>query len=763
MRSAPQDPPASFAHDPVEDLREPAWIGGEELHEATLVASEGGATFLGLEHRVGEPTGLVRIAADGKSETLDTGGARLANPQLTPRGDPSPPAVSYESESEDGRWQVTFDGLLLDAGQGHALSHRTATGPEGESWIVWQQDRGGQWDIVACEVSAAGEREPLVLVSDSPRGDWAPDVVVTPRGDICIAWDRFDGTSFDVVARWRIGGRWQAPVVVAGGPAFQGRPRLAASPDGEVWCVYERGADRWGAPFRGKDKDWNNVTDDYGPLHRFRSTEVAVLAPDGGVSEVQPRLPQPAFVRQAKRTDKRDGVERLGVYYERPAIAFDAAGRPWVAYRHYVGIQLVTEDPTLHHRETGWRIQLRSLDSDRWSEPVAFAPHQRDGYQRLELRPVGDGVGLAWTAGRSDRRLSQAIRGQRGVAWATLDAAPPAGDSRSPGARLSARKAQPAQQVEARSAPRRPEFTGEESFELLLGDLHRHTDMSLCFPYYDGSLDDAYRYATEVAQLDFLAVTDHARDIDQGDHLSQLWSRITRAVDRHHLPAGLVTLHAFERSHGDTDHNVITLKPEVLRPHNSPLADYWAELDTDTLTIPHNPIQPKTWEIESEQLRPLIEIYQGFRDESSTSQAHRGLLHGQRFGFIGSSDHLSTSASYAGVWTTDRSREGIVRALQARRTFAATEPMRLVFRFEEHWMGDRIRVSDAPRLYWSVEGNFPVATIQLVVNGEVAYNARRAEGLYALDLPAGEESSVYLVAALTNGARAWSSPLFISL
>ena len=39
------------------------------------------------------------------------------------------------------------------------------------------------------------------------------------------------------------------------------------------------------------------------------------------------------------------------------------------------------------------------------------------------------------------------------------------------------------------------------NYELYMGDLHRHTDLSLCRVYYDGTLEDAYRYAIEAGEL----------------------------------------------------------------------------------------------------------------------------------------------------------------------------------------------------------------------------------------------------------------------
>ena len=156
-----------------------------------------------------------------------------------------------------------------------------------------------------------------------------------------------------------------------------------------------------------------------------------------------------------------------------------------------------------------------------------------------------------------------------------------------------------------------------QKYQLFFGDLHRHTDLSLCRVPFDGTIEDAYRYAIEVARLDFLGITDHSRDIALGNALSQLWWRSRKEVYRHQLKPTFFPFYAYERSHGNTaDHNVISLRGDMLRPHTYPIPKFWKELDLDTITIPHQPIRRDTWSYQHDALRPLVEIYQGCRDTS---------------------------------------------------------------------------------------------------------------------------------------------------
>ncbi len=305
---------------------------------------------------------------------------------------------------------------------------------------------------------------------------------------------------------------------------------------------------------------------------------------------------------------------------------------------------------------------------------------------------------------------------------------------------------------------------------MFFGDLHRHTDLSLCRVPLDGTIDDAYRYATEVARLDFLGITDHTRDIAQGNPLSQLWWRCRKEVLRHQLgpPANATFLpfYSYERSHGNTaDHNVISLRPDMLRPFTYPVPEFWKELDSDTITIPHQPIRRDTWAYQDDKLRPLVEIFQGCRDNSIEADVHQGLALGYRLGFIASSDHMSTSASYACVWAEQASRESIFRALQARRTYAATDRIRLLVTAGEHWMGEAISADSMPELRLEAHGTAPIETVNLVQDGIVIESLTPSERVIELRRQPRVTGPHYFYFHLVqeDGNEAWSSPIWVDV
>ena len=755
-----------------------ALLDGPELYAPDLIRWGGGLWLTWLEFVPGKGDHLWvgRRGEDGwdQRERVSAEPGRYARPTLTVDAGGAL-HLSYEAQPAEGApWRVVQRTRLgkkryseerpVSLGTGNAVRHRVAAGHGGGLWFVWQEDRGGQWDVVCRALDVPGQPGGEEVMSASPRGDWSPSVAVGPDGAVCVAWDGHGGGSFDVFARWRTGsdeGEWGPVHAVARGPAFQGRPQLAADSGGRTWLLWEEGAEGWGAPYRSVEGLWNNATDASGPVHRLRRLRLGVLGRDGALAAPREPLPMPSLDRARTRTDARPGVRDLGVFYERGELCVDGRDRPWVVYRHYDEPQLGRAEPVVHHVEEGWRLYARCLGAEGWSELTGFDVPQRDGLQRLAAAAGADGVHAAWTTGRTDRREDPR---PRGVAFAR--AAEPRGER--PGDALLAAPA-PAGAPELEPLPARTEAAevGGERYELFFGDLHRHTDLSLCFPFLDGSVEDAYRYATEVARLDFLGITDHTRDVDRGDVQSQLWWRCAKEVGRHSLGGSFFPYFAFERSHRDTDHNVISLRSDVLRNFPPPLPDYWSEIGGDTFTIPHNPLIGRLWEHHDDAKRPLLEIYQGCRDASLQEGAHRGLDRGYHLGFIASSDHLSTGASFACVWAPRADREAIFRSMKARRTYAATDRIRLVFRSGGHWMGERFASDSAPSFQVEVQGTAALDRMDCYWDGELAESRADLGGGVELKTtwsPRFEltgEHYAYVHVVQADGNQAWSSPIWV--
>ncbi|MFC1734664.1 hypothetical protein ACFL1X_01005 [Candidatus Hydrogenedentota bacterium] len=765
-----------FVYDPPDQSITSTLLDGENSYDCDIVIRNDQLWLTWLEFVPGEGDCLCVGTRKndkwvGKTRVTQLAG-KYAKPTLT-KNSFNGLWLSYERmDPKKQQWDVfvqeVFEDLSfgptakISEGRTNNINHSIAAATKGGAWFVWQADCGGQFDIQARR--AEGLADGIVLgntqtVSSSRWGDWRPDVAVTSNSNVCVVWDAYDGDSFNVLARWLVKGVWRDTVVVADGPEFQARAKLASTDKDRVWATWEEGGVNWGKTYRSDTKFWNKASDKKGPLHRMRKLSVAVLTADG-MSRPAKSLPMQSFEQGVNRPKGRDDARQLGVFYERPEITVDEQHRPWIVYRHFYRPQVGQKGAIVHHKERGWRLYALRYDGQEWSKLYAFDALQRDGMQRLSVTPTSDGIAAAWSTGRTDRRKAP---NPRGIATAFVHSE----SQTSPLHLAPVAPMKVAVSKKRTDSPPSAVTLNDTKYSLTFGDLHRHTDLSLCFAFYDGSIQDAYRYAIDVADLDFLGITDHTRDISHGDVLSQLWWRSVKSVTRHRLAGSFFPYFGYERSHNNTDHNVISLKDNVLRNFPPPLPEFWKELAENTITIPHNPVSGDVWNYQNDKLRPLIEIYQGYRDTSVYEDANKGLEKGYHMGFIASSDHLSTNASFACVWTPEVTRESIFRSMQARRTYAATDKIRLIFRCGEHWMGERIAISGNPKFLVEIEGTDEIEWVDLYRNGKrimhisAPRSTKSFKKTFSSDVDAKGEQYFFVHVMQRDGNQAWSSPIWV--
>lgn len=755
------DPLPDFYYDPADATVAVERFPGDDNYQADLVAAEESIWVAWLEFvpGLGDRLWVGERGEPWKRRTAVVDYGAHARPTLTVDAQ-GRLWLSYES-SRNGQWDVYAVRLVDGQAAGEPMvvsdnprvdiNHVVAADEQGNLWFAWQTDRDGQYDIAVRRLTDS-ELDPVEIAGDDPRGQWRP-AIACAGNRVHVAWDGYNGRDFDVCLRTRVGEDWGPVDKVAASTAFEGRVDLAVDLKNRLWLAWEEGAENWGKPYRGIDT--LAIDDQHGPLHRFRRIRVAIQDQNGLALLADP-LPMPSFRLAANRDPKEASVRQTGVFYERPQLAVDGRGLLWLAYRHYYTPWLGVEHRT--HVEQGWGIYLRSYGEQGWSDLKRFDALQGDGLQRLQLAGLPDGIAALWTTGRTDRNPEV---GKRGLAMATVAAetGPPAEVATSEMPIVDRRPTSLPATDRARFA------VDGQSYQLCYGDLHRHTDLSLCRVPFDGTIEDAYRYAIEVARLDFLGITDHSRDLALGNALSQLWWRSQKEVTRHELPPTFVPMFAYERSHGNTaDHNVISLRPDRLRPHTYPVPQFWKELDADdTITIPHQPIRRDTWAYQDDQLRPLVEMYQGCRDDSIEDHVHQGLGKGFHLGFIASSDHLSTSASYACVWAEQLTREAIFAALKARRTYAATARIGMWVRSGAYAMGARAPAEELGPLELHAAGTAPIAKIDVVVDGQVfeTFEPGLNDVYLRVDVPLSPGQYVYFHLVQNDGNHAWSSPIWV--
>ena len=338
------------------------------------------------------------------------------------------------------------------------------------------------------------------------------------------------------------------------------------------------------------------------------------------------------------------------------------------------------------------------------------------------------------------------------------------------------------------------------------GDLHGHSKLS----DGTGTPEDYFRYARDVAGLDFAALTDHdhwgVRFIDSHP---EMWTQIEDATASFHVPGNFVTILGYEWTswlHGHRHILYFDDHGEVLSsmdPNYETPAQLWDGLrGKPALTFAHHsaggPVATN-WDFPPDpELEPITEVVSVHG--SSEAQDAPGTIYkpvpgnfvreilnekGFQLGFIGSGDshnghpglvHVAAppgNGGVAAVLSEDRTREGIQEAMKARRVYATNgpriwlrvtldgEPMGTIQKVVENSKPGasktqdlRIRVAAVAPLEEVdiIRGDQPVERI--AVKGEREWSLVR-------QIPALQPGEfVYVRVIQQDGGIAWSSPIY---
>ncbi|HIE52293.1 MAG TPA: DUF3604 domain-containing protein [Armatimonadetes bacterium] len=655
-------------------------------------------------------------------------------------------------------------------------------GPDGTLWLAWQSFPAGNGDIFLrfCEGTNWSEAVP---VTTHPANDWEPALTIDRQGRVYVAWDTYRNGSYDVYCRtFTFGARGIKPLgeerPVAATDRFEAHASLACDREDRVWIAWDIGGPNWGKDYSEKKGFVFGPRRTLGPVHAFRRiglrglTQGRLWEPVDDLAKALSFAPFVPFVRNTNRG---------GTYFELPRLAVDGAGRLWLFYRFndtgfYVHLNSTWWSAALYHDGQGWSESFLLPDSGGRND-VRVAPC---------VAPDG-ALWVAWTGDGRDFDWKQAHPGKgvktNEVFVARLSLPPPA----SPLAVQEVEEKPPVVLPEAVRPAERPELVrGRERYQLVWGDFHRHTDISDCSSNVDGSLLDVYRYALDAGQLDFVAVTNHHVHQNRYD-----WWRTQKSADLYHVPGVLIPFYGYERSMGKGlgHRNIIHLQrglelvydPVEIEGANDTVR-LWATLrGKKVLTIPHQLSGPwHDWRYQNRPLEPVVELFQGHRGsyEYAQSPRPRGLSPGRnkgslwdayehrvKVGVIASSDHMSTHVSYAGVYTQEVSREGIFAALHARRTFAATDKIRVDFRLGEALLGEETTVTGLPQLRVKILGTGEIEEVVIVRNNRIIYTRNpgrnRDEFLFVDRTPLPGESYYYVRVRQRDQNMAWSSPIWV--
>jgi hypothetical protein len=105
--------------------------------------------------------------------------------------------------------------------------------------------------------------------------------------------------------------------------------------------------------------------------------------------------------------------------------------------------------------------------------------------------------------------------------------------------------------------------------------------------------------------------------------------------------------------------------------------------------------------------------------------------------------------------------------MQARRTYGATDHIRLVFRSGDHWMGEIFTADAVPRFQIEIDGTAPLSKLAVIMDGlpvrhlELEPGETRFRGVYDPGIRFTGAHYLYLHMVQEDGNQAWSSPIWV--
>ena len=735
----------------------------------------------------------------------------------------------YAKYMQGDKWSPE---IRITTDPGSDLNPVAATDAKGRVWIAWQAFRGDNLDVLAA-VQSGDRFTRETRISFSPKSDWDPSIAAAPNGDVAIAWDTYDKGDYDVYFR-RVRADlpratrivMDAPVAVAASAGFEARSSIVFDPKNRLWVAYETSDTGWGkdygayqttgialyqghniqvkcfegaSVFTTTDRLEDKLPLPPQALARLARRRVADQVPTSGPLSL--KQPNPEIARN--RRPNQSALPPPLAQNSFPRLAIDPAGTVFLAFRAPGGAWVSPVGSV-------WFENILYFDGARWNGPL-FVP-RTDGL--LDARPALAALdpGHLIIVSAMDHRQSEAPgSGRRGAAGVNSDVY--AADLRvdvSQAATLSLKQLPP----ERPSTPDpvvKPELdqvalmrnykmqAGRETLRLMRGEFHRHTEMS-ADGRNDGPLIDAYRYMIDAAYMDWVGCCDH----DNGGGHEYFWWLNQKLSDAYHLGNRFVPMFVYERSVNYPEgHRNVVFPRRGIRPlpklpkmadDSSPAHSPDTEMLYRYLKAFGGIVASHTsgtnmgtdWRDNDPQLEPVVEIYQGHRQNYEMPDAPRSnnetdsiggwrplgfvslaLQKGYRLAFEASSDHISTHMSYANLWVTSPTREGIMEAFRKRRVYGATDNILAEVHCGAHMMGEEFSVAAAPSISVKLMGTAPFAKVHIIKDNNYVYAIEPKSSQVAFtwqDNAAvkGKTSYYYVRGEQEDGQLVWVSPMWIT-
>lgn len=651
-----------------------------------------------------------------------------------------------------------------------------------EVWLAWVHDEGSS-EIYLTRITAAEIVDPAVSLSGTSARDWAPDLALTSDGTVHVVWDSYLADNYDVYYRSYHPASGAGPLrAIAVGDEFQAHASIAADEFDGLWISWESAQADWGRGWLGNaNSDWLNALDrnywERNALHTNREAHLVRYEP--GTHELMlPSVSLDDHVVERK-------LAALAMDYplhDAPRVHCHG-GRTYVVLRY----------APFNAWPVRWQVDVTAVDDTNWYtlEPIDTS----GGYLYQQVEAAGDGANLWLSGGRVGGEASgkvyagsipdTTVTPLTAITWTAV-----------PGPDL------PPEIV--RTYDRHTIDVDSVTCTTYWGELHRHTELSADRWWIDGPVEEMYRYAGDVAKLDFIAQTDHG--VPNG-YMARHYPYMINQADLY-TSGPLVAMYSYEWSPGRTEgvghHNIISrakheypgdvvvttdeltdlsnvmgnLTPgvSIMIPHTT------ADTTDDANKLVHDWAIVRAAGLANPAFYRVVELFQGARtsyeyrdapapfgletdDLADVGTIRTMLAEDIRMGFIAASDHWSNFYSFAVAYAEAPTRDAFFAALEARRCYGSTERgMILEFWVNDRPMGEEIQpASGTVPIRTYVRSAETVTEVTVMRDGfewiSVSHDASEFSGEWTEPDACGH--SFYVRVRTENGHMAWSSPVWV--
>jgi len=787
-----------------------AWAEeGYQIDFPAATVHEGETKLVGLVHRNGQDEIVLARLAEGADqiEVLAT----LNEPGVAhqPAIATTPSSTVWAFWGQVGADDVmhlmarSADGaklgelLTLSKSAGSDSFATAGTDSEGRVWVTWQSLRAGQADIFARYLKADGNWSDEIAVATSPDGEWEPRISFDDAGNAWIAWDGSKGNEFNINLS-RVSSDGEVATFPIGHSArYEARADITPTADGKgFWIAGERGRVRWGLDARGHGNNTGLNAQKEILFGRFDMASESFtdipLGPPG----------------------------KAGNPVNLPAIGVDAEGHPWVCYR-YVDRNLWRLAVTRYDAKTNsWCARRRVPDAtfgqDRRSDFLSDLTGQLRICYASDLRQnktaQTSGIYLASLKTEIDLPVKVAPEA-------------PADFSSEP---FSASQETPERPADDRHKWKVGEETyglywGDlhrhtdvsncrTGFDGCIAEHFRYAyDIMGTTDHTDvGKIYDPYEWWHNQRMHDALHSPRNFNTLYVYEREQKWpWGHRNIVFAQRGGPIVYINRATYRNSQWQKEFpvrpGVEQIEPKelwgILEKYGKPVAAISHTGGTNMGTDWGVYDEPIDMEVET-----IVEIFQGARvsyegigapqplaglkpKEGYTANTgaetpapptpisdfgnfnagvyQNALAQKHKLGVFASSDHISQHVSYGGVYCKDFTREGIIEGFRARRTVAATDKIYVDFTCNGQPMGTEMTTSEAPTIWFRINGTAPLKRVTIVRNEEDwkvldDFQGGEFETELQDEAPLDGINRYYLRVEQVDGNMAWVSPVWVT-